>query len=385
LSVSGSQIIKKTLFDGLSATTPQQIAAFIDLSAKVGLHCALDEDLLQKFDSLCKRKESSIVVAVVNGLQTLAALRRPPAVKLLKQALTKSRTVRQAAVFCLSSVPALARECSRELIDLLRKGKPISSAAAAKALLEGHLNTNVLEISHRQLLEDCLGAWESFYRPGIQSRLMFRVPEVALTKLLESSLQSERVLGLRLLPWVGTSEMVALSALQKGMRETTPAIAKAALVALYSTPTVLPILSSSDIAHLFKLLKQTRELRIATYRVLGSVELGKEYTRRRMGCLTAANRTEIVEIFSACISQASRDAAWAKEVFAYLEKNLPDVETGLGDAASVSLNKSFVALLADVPGEIPNALSSRVLSYAVDYRVALELRTQSITVKGRPK
>lgn len=270
------------LINGLEDKDAFTCAAFVDVLGYAACDSDLTERMKQAFGIVCARKEPEVVTAVCESLGEARSIRTTKAIQVLRAAFDGQSAERLAASRAVERAPALAKDQKvwDKLVQALRKESPFIARSAASGLLSAGVRVGMREAEERRLLLDILRMLQE--EQTAEGLLGLTVPcsRAEIEAGLASAEQEERLLAIRVLPWLADEDEFVHSAILSAIRTEDPSRRLervAALQSLRFASRAQRLLRVSEIDSLRQLLDApTQDVRTAACQVLGVVGFAPE-------------------------------------------------------------------------------------------------------------
>lgn len=391
LSITGSNLIREFLADGISVRDARVCAAFIEITSYVGKEVDVGSLVERAFDLALSRRESVVRCAIYGAIDRVASLRvREGVGKVVKAGFSSSVTVLYAVIRATGANPGLAKNVWHELVAALDSKSFAVASAAAQALLEGGLPISPDDKRERLLLEKCLRLWEHSTRPGTPFSLKLRAKRVFLDEMLDSPDKSDRMLGLRLLPLLqGEERYVHRHIIEKLSAETEPDVIVAALSSLHMCKGAISLIVISEAESIYELLGShqkgnrfdRKDIRIAAFRVLVLI---KTQTDRLIEYCRSRSSLEFRECLRALITIGHQNERVKVFLWTELQTRLDSALTvGFGDTSDQT-DMIRLMMSCEEAGDIaPTRLAILLEQVADDYKATYRIRGRAVRTYSR--
>jgi predicted MPP superfamily phosphohydrolase len=386
LYATGSPRLIELLEAGVADHREGVAAAYIDLASNAFSHLSIPEAIVAAVWKASDQKRRRL--AQLSLYADSPSFRTPAGELLSREVLRKqSGGLVFAAAGCAAAVPHLARATHDDLARTVRARHLAASAIAARALLKHTIALDDDRPSIGILIDDCLSALERFSDAVPTALFQTRASPGALSRLLNSPAPTRRVRGLRLLPWVdpgGDAEAVSVTgAVRAAMRESTPHIAVVALDSIRRSRTVRSALNDDDILVMIGLLGARGDLRSASLRAMGAIELSSSQSEALLSHARSRQGRPDIPLLSALAGQASRRTnvreSFLKVVDEIVGRAMKD---GLGGQARRDIVLGALRACRHIEVNGPPTLQRSLRSGASNWRVPSAIRREAASVLG---
>ncbi len=282
-STTSSEQIVDFLASGLACADRRQCAAFVDLASHVTGALGASQRLRTAVDEIARsRREPEVLIALFGAIGRAEALRTDGMGKPLRAGLTGRLMVRYAAARAVESAPSFVKDLRAQMSLMLDDSTPVVAGAAASALLKSGLEFDLAIESDRHHLTRMVAKLQDVSPSDAYALtpLSFKLTREKLALLLHSEDVRDRMLGLRLLPWLRAEEQFVYESIKSGIRSRhSRQDQAAALGALRFATGAQRLLVVADVDEIRRMLSaESRDLRISACEVLGVV--GRSATTR---------------------------------------------------------------------------------------------------------
>ncbi|MDF1752770.1 MAG: metallophosphoesterase [Verrucomicrobiales bacterium] len=202
---SGGSTFETMLLELLDSTDNTVVAATITLIGHAFANGADSEVLIAKLDSKAKDATDVIARALCRSAGLEVKLRTEPIRACILKSLKGTSKVKAAAFEALVSMPGLAVECWPDILNGLEDDDQFVQRLAGVSAIQAGLNTDLIAggETKRELVLRAFEAAEMTSDHGFEKYT--KIGEESVNRLLASGIQKNRILGLRLLPFVDQS------------------------------------------------------------------------------------------------------------------------------------------------------------------------------------
>jgi predicted phosphodiesterase len=272
-SATSAEHIARFLITGFDTGDAQTVAAFIEVLGRAAPDMDVSAPVLKAFNETCKSKDTDIQVAVCDAAGRAAPLRTEAAESVIDEAIEGNLTNRLAAVRAIESAPALAERRWTRLVSCLRDDRSFIAITAARALLGAGLHVEPGKPEDRRLLLDVLRMLQQDGEGMKTIRMSATRREIDIG--FHSEEQEDRLIAIRMLPWLKGEEQYVHDTLMSVLRRREPEHREECVAALQALPLATGahrLMRVAEVDDLRSFLQsQTRDLRIASSRALGVV------------------------------------------------------------------------------------------------------------------
>lgn len=269
---TGTQGVYGLIRKGMLATDPIVSAAFIDIYSHLTVKGLSDCALTDLFNQVCDRGETGIMIVACEAAGRSEILRTQSFVNLLKKAFKRNAPSRFAAVRALEVAPGLADSVWNELVRALDDSRFYIASAAANAILKLGFKWDETRSSHTPVLK----AMKCVQKNNSIGRIVdfpMPVPKEVVSRLLTSTDEQDRLMGISLLPWTKNEELFVLTVtidILKSSKDIAELVA--ALSSLRLATATHSILKLADVDLILSFLdSEYRNLRIEAVRLAGAI------------------------------------------------------------------------------------------------------------------
>lgn len=391
LEATGSRILIDHLRTKLTSRDTKILAAYVDLVGRIGAIVALPNELTGQINALWQQKDSQLRIALFSAIGRSRALISPEASNQIPVGLQESFPVKLAAVRAASEIPAVTAEIEKSLRLAVDDAQAPVAAAAARALLASGLPVLSGDRNTKLLAEKCLRRWEHLAEPKSASKLSITVDRDALDLLLSSPAEENRVLGIRLLPWLERREAYThqrLFEVLEGSRTTIELLA--ALSSLRMSSGAMALCGSAEIDSLIQLCSSThltREVRVAASRALAALPPEERIISTILERCRATEQgapTEHCEHLRAVATFAPGHEGVREYLREALQRHVSKAAGGhLGNAKKQATLRRLMRVTADAEVTMGHGTAGMLVAVADNFSAPKDLRTQSIRTYAR--
>jgi predicted phosphodiesterase len=380
---TGSDHLVRCLVDGIRATDMKVAAAYVDLVGRVGVHTILPDEICTAFQEVAGVRDNTVRVALYGAASRCRELRSDAVIAALGEGFSGNFAVKFAAAHAAEETPALASALIEFLEGATDDVQAPIAAAASKALLGGDMDMASPDIRTRLLVEKCLRRWEQLAQPKSAPILKMRVSVESLDEMLSSPSKDERILAVRLLPWLERHELHVHDRIFEIIAlERSPAEVVAALASLRLSPSAAMLASSADIDVVIALMRgptRTRDVRIAAIRAL-SVFPAED---RVINALLEHCRISRHGEFRECLHALTVCSPDNEIVHAFVREAVRKAIAGplsgtFGKPAEQYDFRRLLRVAGELGIEVNDSIASALVSLAEDFRAPTELRSDAI-------
>jgi hypothetical protein len=197
----------------------------------------------------------------------------------------------------------------------------------------------------------------------------------------------ERLLGVRLLPWLEREEAFVLKRIMEICRtEPDGGLVAAALAAFRLSPGVAQLSTFADVETIVKLLdpKVQQDVRVGACHALAAMPQSDAILERLLSRARVVRHEELSEVVRALVDYASTNAAVQEFVFESTSERLKRQGKGaFGDANRQLELRRLMAACEDLKIDAPPQLSNRLVNLAENYKAQVELRQHAVRTFAR--
>jgi hypothetical protein len=385
---TGSSPILQCLSRGLASDDGRVAAAYADLVGFMGLHGPLPADLVSAFDALAMRKESVLRAAIYGAASRCSDLRTPTVIDLLRTGLRGSFMVKYEAVRAAVSAPSLALKVIDALKNAVDDTQIPIAATAARAVLESGIEVASTTSENRLLVEKCLRRWEHLAEPRSASKLKIKARREDIDQMLSSPAEQERVLAIRLLPWLERHETYAYKRLFEVIEvDRSSAELVAALASLRLSTGASALCTSRDLDKLLDLAKsvaRARDVRIAAVRALAVLSTEQRVISALLERCRVTEHGEHRECLRAVVLCAPTNDAVRQFVIDSLRERLAAAVRGeFGKLARQQELKRLMRIAAELGVDVSDSVADSLVTLAESFKAPDTLRVQAIRTFAR--
>lgn len=385
---AGSHVLSDFFVEGLENADEKVAAAFADLIGVVGVHARLPAEVVSAFERFSASRASISRIALCQAVERCAQLRTERILKGLELALSGNFSVKFAAVRTLESVADLAKRFSGLLVQNLDDMQAPIAAAASRALLEAGIGLALDEPVSRLRIEKALRRWEQMAEPRSAAALKLKVPRDVAEEMLSSPTQGDRVLALRLLPWLERQEQFIYERLFEALvaRRSGPETI-AALASVRLAPGISALITSQDIGTVVSLAHDAnvgKDVRVAAIRALAAVPAGE----KTLDCLFDHCENSTQSEYREAIRALAVAAPEHPRVREFLAQKVREGMAGplrneFGRPARQYDWKRVMRVAAELRIELPDAVAEALVALVNNSRAPMEMRAQALRTYAR--
>lgn len=375
---SNSPVQTGMLAAGVSESSAPVAAAFGELIGFVGLHTDLPKDVVTAFEVLAARREPIVLVSVVSAIASAPALRSDGALAALKDAFRGPSQARMAASRACERAPALAVSVQEQLVACLDDSNTAISSSAARALLEGGVEP--LAPNNRQLVDKCLRVWGLTRQIEKDRILHVNVEKAHVERLLVSDTLSDRILGIRLLPWLQRDDAFVLNTILAVLRaKADGSLHRAALVSLRQAERARSALTLADADILLRALShKERDIRIGSARAL--MHVGGDYVADQLLVYASrARQDEYREALTSLVSGRTKNPKVRAFVLAEMKTRVRSPGAGaFGDQKRQREIRALLRAAEQFEGDASPELERLLVQLVDSYKTPKSIRSQAV-------
>lgn len=358
-------------------------AAYADLVGAMSTHGPLPTGVIPMMCALAARNDAAVRVALFGAVGKCAEVRSAVVLQALQEGFRQSFSVKYAAIRAIEDTPALAAHFVGALTEAVDDPQAPIAAAAAQVLLESGVDVTSADAPRRLLVEKCLRRWEHMAEPAAASRLALKAKREDVDDMLSSPAEEQRVLAIRLLPWLERQEPYVherlFEVLQVGRSS---AEIVAALNSLRLSPGALALCTSRDIDLLIELGQsntKSRDVRIAAVRALSGLAAEERVVS---SLLERCRNTKNAE-YRECLRALAVCAPKSERVLQYLKDSLRSgviraTRGAFGNAARQQDLQLLIRLSGDLGIELGDSMAESLAALGESFKTPEPLRIQSI-------
>lgn len=278
-AITGSPAVIDLLVGGLCDQDDRICAITMDIVGKVGADVELPGAVRDAFSKACKRSSQTILSAGVSAMVRCVQLRRDESIALLRRALRGKMLGRISALRELKGAPELGSRVLDDIREGLRTNNSLVAGLAGRAELACYAaqgaQLRLHDLDTRSGLLRCLEAWERIASSSDAEGYSLRVEADDVVRLLDGT-EDERLLGIRLLPWVTHKDSWIYEQIrQNALYDAAPRQQAAGLHTIAMRRGLAQLLSEADLDRIAGLLDDhTRDVRLAATRALSAFGSG---------------------------------------------------------------------------------------------------------------
>jgi hypothetical protein len=381
LAATGSSAIRALLTSGIRESTPQVAAAFLDLAARASSQVELGEEIISAFISVCDSTDTPLRLAVLSAIERVPSLRNVEGYAAIGAALRGSIALKFAACRTIEAVPAVAGQLHDALVACLDEKNSEVAGMAARALLSAGIDSSRSDVAALSMLERCLAQWMRQARPGDTKAIALKADRQELDRLLSSSAGEERLLGLRLLPWLHREERFIherlMDVLRDGRRSHDETAAALETYRLCEDALALADVSEQQVVRSL-LSSSFRDVRVATIRVLGGLPTESTTVAALSSILDSGGHAEVRECLRALAAHGDHPLA-GELVLKHLEQRCGRVIEGtIGNETQQDELRRLLLAAREIDVSAASRLSDKLVRVFADYRVPKEVRREAL-------
>lgn len=296
LDSSGSPQVVNFLVNGIQDKNKFVASAYIEMLGYAFASVDIGPEVITAFDSVAESREPEIKIAVCGAMSKSSNLISVTSVDTLGRSLTGSREQRYAAVVAIDSSIGLAGAHWEVLVSAIEDSNNAIAGRASSAVLKAGLKSDVsTSNSHaREVFIRALKRLEESNHCD-SSGLTISPPRASIENFLTSPDKNDRILGIRLLPWLFGAEAYVHERLMDILGEKEEKD---------SRDEILGAMASLRVSKGAQKLLQLSNLRIIQNHLRSDFKDIRNAACRLLGCL--AGHSKVTDIL---IDFAKRDAA----------------------------------------------------------------------------
>ena len=377
LQASNSPLLLEFFQTGLDTRDEKVCAAYVGVVGFVAGEVDLSKDVLDAFDRGASRAERVVQISVCVAIPESSQLRSQSVVECVRECLSGSMDARLAAVRAMILVPSVGKSFVGQLVRNLDDSSDELAELSARALMKigistenpeevAWLATSLRRIAEGSSLDTAQEISLSYSRNTIES-------------LLNSASKEQRMLGVRLLPWVHDSQQFVhdqlMACLNGGREETVAALASIRIAAgarmLLTVPDshVLRGLLSKD---------YSRDVRLNAARTLATFGYGNpDISRDLVSFVKSIQGTESYADAVSLLAWSIHENEIAQAFLLQELERVLSTSGGLNKEQARELNSLLLAV-AGMDTEANPRINGLLRMRVNDYKVDIQVRRRSL-------
>lgn len=387
LETTGSKHVHDMLINGLANEKASIAAAFVDLVAKLGPYSNQNTELLSGISAAFDRNDRVLILAVVNALRELPALRTTTNLRKLCSLLQRGGVLEKSATLqLLEKEPSLVHEFATEVISILQEEKNPLAVTAASCILRSGIS-QLPEYSNFALLDIALQKVIQSDAPRQSLVGKLRIPWNQLETWIYSVNHLDKQRGFRSLVAVEEDAVKVHDELFKALkRESDNLVLTTILDSLSSYPAAIKSASLADTEVVCKLCKsEFRNVRTAAARSLRSfatIQVVTEALIEQFQTLRIHDSKEANEIIRSLAAHATRAKSCRSVLVAELSQLLRK-QSITWSRSQTNLTCKLLIACDQASVKLDTSIATRVFSLVADFRTPTEVRRLAMRLYGQ--
>lgn len=383
------RILEDYLCRGLTASDPLQVAAFVDLVARLDDAVELSTRVVEGCQAATVHNNQVTRSAILFAIQKRTELRGEVFRACVKTGLRGSLAEKHGAIEAITVVPSFYLDCSENLLALLDDPSSLIASSAARCILMSAFGTPTWDrnpareekILARLTSND---AESKLDLPGISLDAM------QIERMVLSGSSTEIELAIRYCPILRGEPSVIYGILSRTLKNSAvPRIRSACLDSLRVSPRALDLVTIADTDVICQCARASeRNVRIAALRLLGDMPDDEQVVNALMSFVENAKSAgfgdeEVNAAARGVAKHARRSSRLRKELLDSIFGRLPNSpESGFGGPDQQRHFLGLLTICEELGAPNQPGLAMRLLSFSESFRTPLPLRRQSLRAYG---
>lgn len=385
---TGSPHVTAGLVSGLQSTETLIAAAYVDLCGRMAIHFELSSDVIQCVVALASSKDAETRIALFGAVGRAPQLRVSEMLEALKRGFSGRFSVKYAAVRTVEDHPSLGPKVTTELREALDDVQLPIATTAARALLNGSAEVASGDPQQRALIAKALLRWSHVAEPRSAATVTIKAHRADIDRMLSSPVEEERILAIRLLPWLERQEQYVHDRLFEAIGAARSSVeTSAALSSLRLSAGALALITPKEVDQLIDTLKSptsTRDVRLGAFRSLSALDTNEKRVGTLIDACSRADPTEFSDYLTALVASGPNDGRIREYLSDALRERLIRASRGeFGSPTKQAELKRLMRLVGEIGMDLPQSLSNSLVELADNYKANQDLRAQAVRTFAR--